>query len=71
MYHVLPQPPVVEHTFPLLFQLSHHICHLYASYTPQLEGLHLSKGLLQFNNPGLNAIAFLSEDLEAVDLCYN
>ncbi len=70
-YHIRPQLPVVQHTCPAFFQPCHYVCHLHVSDTPQFEGLHISKGLLQLDDTSFNTIAFLSEDSEAVDLRYN
>jgi len=69
--HILPQLPIIQHTFLSLLQLGHHVCHLHASYTSQLESLYFPKGLLQLDDLSFNMIALLDEDLEVVNLCYD
>ncbi len=70
-YHIRPQLPVVQHSFTSLLQSCCHIRHLHTSYASQLECLYVAKGFLQFNDTCLNAITFLSEGLEVVNLCYD
>ncbi len=69
--HILPQLPVIQHTFPSLFQPGHHVCHLHALYTSQLESLHFPKGLLQLDDLSFDAITLLGENSEAVNLRYD
>ena len=68
--HIRPQLPIVQHTFPPLFQTGHHVSHLHASYTSQLEGLYFPESFFKLYDSRLDAISLLCEDSEAVDFHY-
>ncbi len=71
MSHILPRLPVIQHTFPSLFQPGHHIRHFHVSYTPQLESLYIPEDFLQLYDSCFNVVTLLRKDLEVVDLRYH